>query len=124
MSHVARTEPFHKFKERATWHIRGCQIFPHTSTVAIAWRLTHLLHNRNYSKTRPLTLNSFIFSFCYTGRLYSIHYSLFSSFYLSVMTRSTIYININKHIKRRKNSFTTPMTKTTAITEYRAMSIC
>ena len=40
------------------------------------------------------------------------------------MTLSTISMNINEQLKRRKNSFKTPLTKTTAITEYRAMSIC
>ena len=35
------------------------QIFLHNSTVAIPRQLPHLLHNRNYSKTRPLKLNSF-----------------------------------------------------------------
>ena len=92
--------------------------------MAIHWQLTQLLHSRNYSKTRPLIINSLIFFFRCTGRLSFIHYSIFSFFYLSVMTRSTIYININKQLKRGKNSFKTPMTKTTAITEYRAMSIC
>ena len=61
--------------------------------------------------------------FPYTARLYSINYSLFL-FYLSFMTGLTDYININKQLKREKNSFTTPLTKTTAITEYRAMSVC
>ena len=27
--HVTRTYPFHKFKERVTWHIRGSSNFPH-----------------------------------------------------------------------------------------------
>ena len=40
------------------------------------------------------------------------------------MTRLTDYTNIIKQLKRGKNSSTTPMTKTTATTEYRAMSIC
>ena len=40
------------------------------------------------------------------------------------MTGLTDYIHINKQLKRGENSFTTPMTKTTAIAEYRAMSIC
>ena len=33
----------------------------HISIVAIPWQLTHLLHNGNHSKTRPLKLKSFIF---------------------------------------------------------------
>ena len=36
----------------------------HISTVAIPWQLTHMLHSKNYSQTRPLKLNSF-FSFLY-----------------------------------------------------------
>ena len=40
------------------------------------------------------------------------------------MAGLTDYINIIKQLKRGKSSFTTPMTKTTAKTQYRAMSIC
>ena len=40
------------------------------------------------------------------------------------MTGLTDCMNIKKQFKRGKNSFTTPMTKTTAITGYRAKSIC
>ena len=43
--------------------------------MAFPWQLPHLLHNRNYSKTRPLKLNSFhIILSLYTGRIHSIHY--------------------------------------------------
>ena len=38
-----------------TWQLNDL----HKSTVAIPWQLPHLLHNRNYSKTRPLKLISF-----------------------------------------------------------------
>ena len=102
------------------------QTYLHTSTVAIPWQLTHLLHSRNYSKTLPVTLNSEI-SFPYTGRFYSTDYSFFLSsilLYLSFMTGLTDYININKQLKQRQKSFTTPMTKTTAIAGYRARFTC
>ena len=73
--------------------------------MAIPWRLTHLLHNRNYSKTRPLTLNLFIFFLRYTGRLDFIHYSLFSSF-LSFCYDSINYLhNYQKTIKKREEQF-------------------
>ena len=87
-----------------TWQLNDL----HNSTVAIPWQLPHLLHNRNYSKTRPLTLNSIIF-FSDTGRLSSIHYSLFFLSFLYNWTNN--YININKQFKRGRSSFTTPMTK-------------
>ena len=80
----------------------------HNSTVAIPWQLPHLLHNRNFSKTRPLTLNSIIF---FPTQADSIPFTI-RYFFLSFLCNWTNnYININKQFKRGKSSFTTPMTK-------------
>ena len=63
--------------------------------MAIPWRLTHLLHNRNNSKRQPLTLNSVIF-FPIFGWLF-LYYSiiLFSDF-LFCTNGLQIYID-NQH---------------------------
>ena len=51
------------------------QIFLHTPTVAIPWRLTHMLLSLDNPKTRPLTLNSvmFFFSFSTQADFISFH---------------------------------------------------
>ena len=81
------------------------QILPHTTTVAIPWRLTHLLHSRNYSKTQPLTLNSVIFFpiFCWLFFYYSI--ILFSEFlFWTDGLQTYIYtINIKYQYRRQFN---------------------
>ena len=101
------------------------QIFLHTPTVAIPWRLTHMLLSLDNPKTRPLTLNSVIYFFSlHRPTLFHFTSHYFLLIYLSVMARSTIYININKQLNRVKNNFKAPMTKTTATKEYRAMSKC
>ena len=86
-----------------TWQLNHL----HNSTVAIPWQLPHLLHTRNYSKTRPLTLNSIIF-FRHRPTLF---HSLFVIFSIFLYNWTNNYININKQFKRRRSSFTTPMTK-------------
>ena len=87
------------------------QIFLHTPTVAIPWRLTHMLLSLDNPKTRPLTLNSVIFFFLHRPTLFHFTSHYFFLIYVSVMARSTIYININKQLNRVKNSFKAPMTK-------------
>ena len=89
-----------------TWQLNDL----HNSTAAIPWQLPHLLHNRNYSKTRPLTLNSIIFFFRHRPTLF---HSLFVIFFiLSFLYNWTNnYININKQFERGRSSFTTPITK-------------
>ena len=72
----------------------AAQIFLHTSTVAIPWRHTHLLHSRNYSKTWPLTLSSVIF-FSLFGRLFLYHLIIpFFCFFSGLMDYKYIY---NQH---------------------------
>ena len=73
-----------------TWQLNDL----HNSTVAIPWQLPHLLHNRNYSKTRPLKLRSFS---DYSFSLYrpDSSYSLSSFFFsFSGMNYSTIDYNL------------------------------
>ena len=78
------------------------QILLHTSTVAIPWQLTHLLHSRNYSKTRPLTLNSVKF-FSIFGRLF-LYYSFILILFSSLMDYKNIYtINIEYQYTRQFN---------------------
>ena len=71
------------------------QIFLHTPTVAIPWRLTHMLLSLDNPKTRPLILNSVIFFSLHRPTLFHFTSHYFLLIYLSVMARSTIYININ-----------------------------
>ena len=64
------------------------------SIVAIPWQLPHLLHNRNYSKTRPLKLNSFhIILSLYTGRIHSIYYHHFFFFWHELLNYRLQFIN-------------------------------
>ena len=76
----------------------AARIHLHISTVAILWQLPHLLHNRNYSKTRPLKLNSFhIILSLYTGRIHSIyylHFSLFPFFLAKLLNYRLQFLNI------------------------------
>ena len=62
--HVVRTCTLHKnSEEKARGTHVAARTYQHISTLAIAWQFTHWLHNRNYSKTRPLKLNSLYYSF-------------------------------------------------------------
>ena len=98
--HVVRTWMLPKNqrnKLRAT-HVAS-RIYQHIATLAIPWRLTHLLHNRNYSKTRPLKLNSSILSFLFiqAGFMLTItfiFFSLFSIFFSSGTNYLTIDYNL------------------------------
>ena len=81
----------------------AAQIFLHTSTVAIPWRLTLPLHSRNYSKTRPPTLNSVIF-FLYIWPVIPLLFNYsFSVFFSGLMDYKYIYnqhqISIQKAIQ-------------------------
>ena len=81
----------------------AAQIFLHTSTVAIPWRPTHPLHSRNYSKTRPPTLNSVIF-FLYIWPVIPLLFNYsFSVFLSGLMDYKYIYnqhqISIQKAIQ-------------------------
>ena len=90
-----------------TWKLNDL----HKSTVAIPWQLPHLLHNRNYSKTRPLKLNSFhIILSLYTGRIHSIHYHHLSFFWHALFNYRLQFINTiwkektNHSRKKRKRA--------------------
>ena len=97
-------------KSNSTWRARGhslkiqrdelrgtyvvARIDLHISTVAIPWQLPHLLHNRNYSKTRPLKLNSFhIILSLYTGRIHSFYYHHFFFFWHELLNYRLQFIN-------------------------------
>ena len=83
-----------------TWQLNDL----HNSTVGIPWQLPHLLHNRNYSKTRPLKLNSFSH---YSFSLYrpDSSYSLSSFFFsFSGMNYSTIDYNLKIQYGRENKS--------------------
>ena len=71
--------------------------------MAIPWRLTHLLHSKDYSKTRPLRLNSSIFLYTF-GRLF--RYSSFILFFLfcfgGLIDYNYIYTCIQQQISIKK----------------------
>ena len=78
--------------------------------MAIAWQFPHLLQNRNYSKTRPLKLNSFhiIFSLYRPDSFYSLP-SFFSFFWHKLLNYRLQFINmiwkrqqINQGRRRKK----------------------
>ena len=85
----------------------AAQTYQNTSTMDIPWRLTHLLHSEDYSKTRPLN-TKFTNIFSIFGR---IILSLFKySFFLSVCwtnklqlhTYNQQQISIRRQFRRRK----------------------
>ena len=67
-----------------TWQLK----FSTHSILDIPWRLTHLLLSPNYSKTRPLILNSIIFSLYLAGSVLLFDYF----FILSELLDYNIYI--------------------------------
>ena len=85
----------------------------HISAVDIPWRLTHLLHSKDYSKTRPLN-TKFTNVFSIFGRLlfhYSIIHFSFSFCLLKLINYNYIHTINNKYqsegssIIRRERKF-------------------
>ena len=82
-----------------TWQLNDL----HNSTVAIPWQLPRLLHNRNYSETRPLKLNSFSH---YSFSLYmpDSFYPLPSSFFLFLACTTQLSTTIYKYNMEEKTN--------------------
>ena len=63
------------------------------STLDFPWRLTHLLLKVNYFKTRPIILNSLVFSLYLAGSVLLFDYF---SYFFSTIGLQYIYIYTNK----------------------------
>ena len=91
--------------------------------MAIPWRLTHLLHSKNYSKTRPLKLNSRIFLSIF-GRLF-LYYSNIPFFFCFAGLINYNYIyTINKKYQSEGSSIRRKQRKLIQIGKRQRQSKC
>ena len=106
--HVVRTWTLPKNSERcATWHVRGS---PNWLThLNYGYSLATNLHATQSGQSKNTATNikfsNILFFSLHRPTLFHFTSHYFLLLYLSVMARSTIYINMNKQFKRGRSSF-------------------
>ena len=100
----------------------AARIYQHTSAVHIPWRLTHLLHSKNYSKTRPLN-TKFINIFSIFGRIILLLFNYSSFPFSSACSTNRLQYYIYTYNQQQNISKEDSSRRTTSANEFKVLLI-